>query len=86
MPFLESKPELDDHLDFAWQAFVALSSDRQLGMSVGPIPWSSIDRYALRFGIDGGDDFEAFAALISAMDGAYLDHSAKKAEAAAKPK
>jgi hypothetical protein len=37
----------------------------------GAIPWSSIDRYAARHGIDS-DDFNRFCALIRAMDAAYL--------------
>ena len=80
LPFLENQPELDEHLGFVWRAFSALSSDRQLGMSMGPIPWAAIDRYARRFGIAGLDEFEIFAALICAMDAAYLDHAAEKAD------
>lgn len=44
-------------------------------MSVGPIPWSSIDRYAARFGFDAADEFERFAKLIRMMDGAFLAHA-----------
>lgn len=41
-----------------------LDTDRQ----DGPIPFSAIDRYARRYGLDEIDDFDAFAGIVSAMD------------------
>lgn len=78
----------DDYLLFEWKAFGELSSARhvavdrslipwstaansQVVVDRGPIPWPAIDRFAERFGIDH-DEFERFAALIRAMDDAYL--------------
>jgi hypothetical protein len=58
---------------FEWDAFAALSTDRPVGLDRGAIPWSSIDRYARRFGIEG-DAFERFARLIRSMDAAYLSY------------
>lgn len=52
-------------------------------MGVGPIPFTSIDRYAARYGIVAVDDFDAFRELIRAMDDAYLEWSAKRRD---KPK
>jgi hypothetical protein len=59
-----------------WDAFWVLSADRQVGMAVGAIPWSVIDRYAERNGIE---DFETFHTLLRAMDNVYLTHANKKA-------
>jgi hypothetical protein len=42
-------------------------------MVAGSIQWSSIDRYAERYGICR-DDFDRFASLINAMDGVYRDY------------
>jgi hypothetical protein len=42
-------------------------------MSLGAIPWSSINAYAERYGINDIDEFELFAFLIRACDGAYLN-------------
>ena len=57
-----------------WRAFRAISSDRQIGFGgAGPIQFSSLDRYATRYGIDGIDEFDRFASLIRAMDGAFLE-------------
>ena len=68
----------DEHLRFEWSAFFLLSTERQIGMGIGPIPWSSIDAYARRFGVGNRDAFEDFTALVVAMDVAYLGHLAAK--------
>lgn len=46
-------------------AFYELSTDRQIGMAVGPIPAASIDRHG------GG---ALFRRVIRAMDRVYLAH------------
>jgi hypothetical protein len=73
LPFLESQVDLEPHLQFEWQAFRDLSTDRQAGFGVGPIPWTSIDQYAARHGVEG-DEFERFCHLVRAMDDAYRAH------------
>jgi hypothetical protein len=40
-------------------------------MAEGPIPFSAIDRYAARYGIDDADEFERFLNVIMAMDGEF---------------
>jgi hypothetical protein len=74
LPFLVNKPELAEHLEFEWRAFLDLRRDRSNGFELGRIPWSSIDRYAQRYRIDDLDEFERFARLISAMDDADREH------------
>lgn len=76
LPCVATKPDLFGHLTFEWSAFRSLSSDRQAGFAIGPIPWSSIDRFAMRYGIDG-DEFDRFVALMQAMDGAYREYHKK---------
>ncbi len=72
------RPELPDHLQFAWSAFSELSTDRPLGFgAAGPIPWSAISAYAMRHGV-GGDTFERLLALIRAMDGEWLKDAASR--------
>lgn len=81
MPCVKTRVDLFEHLAFEWSAFQSLSTDRQIGMGLGPIPWSSIDRFARRYGFHG-DDFDRLCSLIQAMDVAYLDyHGKKKADA-----
>jgi len=53
-------------------AFFELSTDRQLGFSEGPIPFTALDAYARRIGIDGLDEFMQLRRLIRALDREYL--------------
>ncbi|MGJ0508858.1 MAG: phage tail assembly chaperone [Methylocystis sp.] len=58
-------PEIAPHLQFVWEAFWGLGSDRPLTMGgVGAIPFSSIDRYAMRFSITDPDQFSRFIRLL----------------------
>ena len=66
------RPELNESLEYVWDAFWTLNSDRPLGIGEGPIPFTSIDRFAQRYGIDNLDDFDEFRSLIHAIDGEYL--------------
>lgn len=80
---MRDKPVIEAHLLPVWRAFQALSSDRQIGFGgVGPIQFSSVDRYATRYGIDGVDDFDRFSTLIRAMDGVFLERMNRKRETA----
>ncbi len=42
--------------------------------AVGPITFSTIDRYATRIGITDPQSFERFTLLLRAMDSVYLQH------------
>lgn len=68
------QPEIDPHLHFHWEAFGELSTERQIGMGIGPIPWSAIKAYAEEFGIVG-DEFESFLHIMRAMDSEYLSQA-----------
>jgi len=68
------------HLEFEWHAFIELSNDRPVGMSIGAMPWSSIDRYGERHGI-AGDEFDRFARLMREMDTAFLGWHRRRDEA-----
>jgi hypothetical protein len=85
---INDRPELMLGLQFYWYAFWELSSDRQIGMSEGPIPWSSMDRWCRRHGING-DEFDRFILMMKHMDSEYMKHRAKsnkKSIAKANPK
>lgn len=71
-------PQMFWGLEAYYDAFVELSTDRQSGMSVGPIPWSSIDRYACRHEIEG-EAFEYLVRMVRALDDAFLAHCRKEA-------
>jgi hypothetical protein len=81
LPCVLTRVDLFGHLQFEWSAFRSLSTDRQIGMALGPISWSSIDRFASRHGLIR-DDFDRLCNLIQAMDAAYRDyHETKSADA-----
>lgn len=71
LPCVVSRIDPFPHLAFDAAAFYALSSDRPVGLARGPIPWRSIHFFAERYGLDV-DEFDRFAAVIRAMDAAYL--------------
>lgn len=60
-------------------AFMELTTERQIGMGLGPIPWSAILLYAERKNLDPGIH-EAFVHVIRAMDSAYLDWQQQESE------
>jgi hypothetical protein len=77
---LRNRPDLPEHLLWLWDAFHELSSDRHLGMAgAGPIMFSSLDRYACRFGIEG-EHYEVLTAAVRGMDAEWQEHMAKAAK------
>lgn len=68
---IANKPQLAVGLELYWKAFVELSSDRSVSMAEGPIPWSSMNAWAIRHGIFG-DDFDRLVLVIRGLDEAYL--------------
>lgn len=73
---ISNKPQLNVGLEVYWKAFVELSADRGIGMAEGPIPWSSMNSWAIRHDI-WGYDFDRFVAVLRGLDEAYLDKRAK---------
>jgi hypothetical protein len=81
MPALDARPEVSDHLGFVWSAFWELGSDRAIGFAAGPIPFTAIDAYAARYGIDDIDQFDRFRALIRAMECERADYQEERRKA-----
>lgn len=74
---------LPAHLTVEWEAFWELGTDRAPGPNgSGPIPFTAIDRWADRHGIDDAEEFDRFVALIRALDRVLLDHWAERRKAA----
>jgi len=66
------RPEIEPHLTWLWNAFWELGSERQLGMSVGPIPGSKIREY-LRDELDlHGTEYDRARTIIRRADDAYV--------------
>jgi len=66
------RPEVASHLTLIWSAFWELGTERQLGMSIGPIPGSKIREY-LRDELElHGAEYDRARAIIRKADEAYL--------------
>lgn len=63
-------PQINSALALIIQDFNELSTERQIGMAVGPIPRSAIDRWTEGW---PQDDAEAFLICIRALDAVYLE-------------
>jgi hypothetical protein len=64
-----------------FEAWSELSSDRSMGLTIGPIPFASIDRYAARYGFDAPDDFDLLRRAVRAMDAVYFEYRAQQTAA-----
>lgn len=63
-----------------WRAWHTLRFDRQYAGMEGvplPLPFSAIDAYARRYGIEG-PTFEIFREIIQMMDAEYLEVEAER--------
>lgn len=65
--------------DFFLRAFWDLSTERQLGMSVGPIPWSRIQQYGGHSSVNS-DMMVVFTLVVRTMDQGYLEWVAAEQE------
>lgn len=73
------EPDLFPFADFYLDSFWELSTERQLGMSVGPIPASKRDEYAGKKGLVGYSA-ELFNLVIKALDAAFMNHTVEEQE------
>jgi hypothetical protein len=79
----EPQPFLGD--DFYMKAFWDLSTERQLGMTAGPIPWTRIQAYACACELSSSM-MKVFEAVIRAMDSTYMEEAEKARKKSAKNK
>lgn len=78
----DEEPEISG-FQFYFDAFQELSTSRQVGMGLGPIPFTAIAEY---FRIYELSDFEEFAYLIRRMDNVFLELESAEDAAKNKPK
>lgn len=69
---LTNIPVLIAGLELYFQAFFDLDSERNHGMGLTRIPWSSVSKYAQFYDFDE-DQTERLFYFISAMDSAHLE-------------
>ena len=78
---LEKAPKM--RWPFYWTAFNDLGTERQLGMSMGPIPVSKIEWYGRKLGLDGRE-LAVFEHVIRRVDIHYLNRQSEKSAARVK--
>jgi len=66
---LPDQPEFNDLVSFYWSSFWELSSTRH---ELGQIPWTAVNEYAKRWGVDSPEEFDEFLLFIRALDSEFL--------------
>jgi hypothetical protein len=77
-PAPENRPNLLPGLDFYLNAYLDLRHDRAVGLAYGPIPWSSIVRWAELHGIATPDEIADLQFIIRQVEDAINAYEAKK--------
>lgn len=68
---ISKAPDLNIGLEMYWQAFWDLTTCRQIGMGVGPIPWTSVQEYSILLELDE-EQTDDLHYHIAVMDNEYL--------------
>jgi len=76
---IENAPSIWPGLELYYIGFLNLTSSRQVGFQMGPIPWLSIEQYCRLQGLDE-DQAESMHFHVSEMDKFYLKYQNKKAK------
>lgn len=79
--WFEEEPPKGVGDDFYLDAFRNLSTERQVGMELGEIPWSKVVEYGLYKGLDS-DMIDAFVHIIRSMDVEYMKWTAAESKKA----
>lgn len=66
------RPEIERHLRLLSDAFDELSSERQMGMGIGPIPWSKLRAYLIAELDLSGRAYDHAYQVIRRVDGEYV--------------
>lgn len=74
---IQNAPQLAFGMQMYFSAFMDLTSCRQIGMSLGPIPWTAVNDYALYLGLDE-EQSEDLHLFVRALDNEYMSHHNKK--------
>lgn len=77
--FIRNKPNLiDEGLQFYLQAFFALESERQIGLTISPIPITKIIEYAKFLTYETHEEMHDFVSIIRALDMVVIKHYSDK--------
>lgn len=79
------EPECPEGVEFYFRAFWALSTERQIGTAMGPIPESRIEKYSRKRGLDP-EVRQIFIRCIRMMDSAFMEWNSEEAAKLSKSK
>lgn len=68
---IANAPQLELGLQLYLTAFFDLDAERESGMSLGRIPWSAVDRYAVAYELDD-EQYEDLHYFIKHMDTEHI--------------
>lgn len=74
---IQNAPELWPGLELFYLAFLELSSTRNVGFGLGPIPWTSMSDYCVAHDIEG-EQRDDLIYHVSHLDLEYLKYKDKK--------
>jgi hypothetical protein len=77
VPMLEAEPALSMRAQVALIAWRDLCGERQLGMSLGPIPWRAVVAWGDRYRVG---DVETLIELVQALDVEFLNRETSPAQ------
>jgi len=75
--FLRERPSVMVGLEIFYEAFHELSSCRQIGLGIGPLPFTAIVDYCDRFEMDEAQTIE----ILRRMDDLFLEHCRESVKA-----
>lgn len=74
---IKNAPELTPGLELFYNGFIECGTCRQIGMAVGPIPYTDLVAYCAGHEIEG-EQREDFLWLAQRLDQKYMDWSLKR--------
>lgn len=74
---IQNAPSMAFGMHLYFNAFLELSSCRQMGMALGPIPWTAVNDYALYMDLDE-DQHEDLHFFVRELDNEYVKYQSKK--------
>lgn len=69
---VSDRPEIRPDLEIYWEAYMDLNGTRASGFGLGPIPWTALDRFAARHGLDDPEEFQNLKEIVWLVDKEYL--------------
>jgi hypothetical protein len=80
IPTLINRPELHPYLLEPLNCFLACSTEKQIGMAVGPIPYRAIVDWAIMAGMTDVDEIDDLATVVWHADSMLSEHTRKMAK------